>query len=136
MAAAGLRRQFLEAFLRWPTGPFPGAPELLAAVQATVPIGCLSNTNTTHWEYQVSSWPLLTMFDYRFLSFELGQVKPDPALFETVADRLPVDRGRVLFLDDNAMNADAARSAGFLAEHVQGVDEARRALVVTGVLTD
>ena len=82
--------QFMDAFLQWPTGPFPGAPELLAEVRATVPIGCLSNTNTTHWEYQVASWPILELFDYRFLSFDLGLVKPDPALFETVAARLPV----------------------------------------------
>ncbi len=126
--------QFLELFRRWPTGPFPGAPELLVQVQRAVPIGCLSNTNTMHWEYQVASWPIMGMFDYRFLSFDLGLVKPDAALFEAVADLLPVDRSRVLFLDDNAVNADAARSSGFLADHVRGPDEARRALVGAGVL--
>ena len=61
-------------------------------------------------------------------------MKPDPAVFEAVAQRLPVDRTRVLFLDDNAVNADAARSSGFLAEHVRGTDEARRVLVDAGVL--
>ncbi len=126
--------QFMHAFERWPTGPFPGAWELLAEVRRTVPIGCLSNTNIAHWEYQVASWPILELFDYRFLSFDLGLVKPDPALFETVAERLPVSRDRVLFLDDNALNADAARSAGFLSGHVRGVDEARQALVQMGVL--
>ena len=126
--------QFMDAFLQWPTGPFPGAPELLDEVRGTVPIGCLSNTNTAHWEYQVATWPILELFEYRFLSFDLGLVKPDPALFEEVAARLPVPRDRVLFLDDNAMNADAARTAGFLAGHVRGVDEAREALVRMGVV--
>jgi FMN phosphatase YigB (HAD superfamily) len=125
---------FLELFRLWPTGPFPGAPELLAEVRKTVPIGCLSNTNTMHWEYQVTSWPIMGMFDYRFLSFDLGLVKPDAEVFEAVAERLPVDRARVLFLDDNAVNADAARSSGFLAEHVRGTDQARQALVDAGVL--
>jgi putative hydrolase of the HAD superfamily len=126
--------QFMDAFLQWPIGPFPGASELLAEVQATVPIGCLSNTNTAHWEYQVASWPILEVFDYLFLSFHLGLVKPDPALFEAVAERLPVSRDRVLFLDDNAMNADAARTAGFLAGHVLGIDGARKVLVQMGVV--
>ncbi|MGD0394965.1 MAG: HAD family phosphatase [Acidimicrobiales bacterium] len=128
--------QFMDAFLQWPTGPFPGAPELLDEVRATVPIGCLSNTNTAHWEYQVATWPILELFEYRFLSFDLGLVKPDPDLFEEVAARLPVPRDRVLFLDDNAMNADAARTAGFLAGHVRGVDEAREVLVRMGVVED
>jgi putative hydrolase of the HAD superfamily len=126
--------RFIELFRRWPVGPLPGASDLLAEVQSTLPIGCLSNTNVLHWDYQVARWPILEAFDYSFLSFDLGLVKPDSAVFAEVADRLPVDRGRVLFLDDNALNADAARSFGFLAEHVHGVGEARRALVESGVL--
>jgi len=126
--------EFLAAFAEWPIGPFPGAAALLDEVRKSVPIGFLSNTNTTHWEHQVASWPILEVFEYRFLSFDLRMVKPDPAIFHAVAERLPVRPGRVLFLDDNSVNADAARSVGFLAEHVRGVDEARRALEEAGVI--
>jgi len=62
-------------------------------------------------------------------------VKPDAAIFRAVADRLPVGRDRVLFLDDVALNADAARSFGFLAEHVRGIEEARCALTRVGILS-
>jgi 2-haloacid dehalogenase len=75
------------------------------------------------------------MFDYRFLSFDLGEVKPDPAIFQAVADRLPVDRGRILFLDDNALNTDAARSFGLMAEQVSGPRQARQVLAEHGVLS-
>jgi putative hydrolase of the HAD superfamily len=126
--------RFLELFRDWPVGPLPGASDLLAEVQRLLPIGCLSNTNLLHWEHQIDRWPILEVFDYSFLSFDLGLVKPDPAVFAEITDRLPVDPGRVLFLDDNALNTDAARSSGFLAEHVRGVAEARRALVESGVL--
>ncbi len=128
--------QFLELFRAWPIGPLPGSSELLAEARQAVPIGCLSNTNSVHWEEQTRRWPLLGMFDYRFLSFDLGQVKPDAAIFEVVADRLPVDRRRILFLDDNALNTDAARSFGFLAEQVAGPTDARQALVDHGVLSE
>jgi hypothetical protein len=40
----------------------------------------------------------------------------------------------VLFLDDNAVNVDAAVAFGFASRHVRGIGEARRALVETGVL--
>ena len=68
---------------------------------------------------------------------ELGLVKPDRAIFEAVAIRLPVPAaavGRVLFLDDNLVNVEGARACGFVARHVRGVDEARRALEADGVL--
>jgi len=47
---------------------------------------------------------------------------------------LPLSPDRVLFLDDNTLNVEAAAMAGFIARRVQGLDEARRALVAAGVL--
>jgi glucose-1-phosphatase len=120
--------RFLEVFRDWPIGPFPGAQVLLADVQRSVPIGCLSNTNSLHWEHQSVAWPMLGTFDLTFLSFELGLVKPDTDIFQAVADALPVDRERVLYLDDVALNADAARTFGFPTEQVRGIDECRAAL--------
>jgi glucose-1-phosphatase len=124
---------FLESFRNWPGGPLPGADELVRNTQRVVPVGCLSNTNAMHWEDFVR-WPALGSLDYRFLSFELGIVKPDRELFDRVAELLPVPAGRVLFLDDNLINVDGATAAGFRAQHVRGVDEARAALVAAGVL--
>ncbi len=125
---------FLEAFAGWPEPPFEGALELVEAVQATVPAGFLSNMNSFQWAANYEGIPLTDAFAFRFLSFELGLVKPDAAVFEAVAARLPVPRHQVLFLDDNAVNVDAATATGFAARHVRGVLAAREALVETGVL--
>lgn len=75
------------------------------------------------------------MFDLTFLSFELGLVKPDVDIFETVAGLLPVDRQQVLYLDDVALNTDAARTFGFRSEQVHGPDGCRRVLSKVGILT-
>jgi glucose-1-phosphatase len=125
---------FLEEFGRWSQPPSPGALELVQAVQASVPVGFLSNMNTVQWTANYEGIPLTDAFTHRFLSFELGLVKPDAAIFDAVASRLPVPRGRVLFLDDNTVNVEAAESAGFAARHVRGVDATRDALVDEGVL--
>jgi FMN phosphatase YigB (HAD superfamily) len=125
---------FLEQFGGWPEPPFEGALELVEAVQAKVPAGFLSNMNAFQWDANYASIPLTRAFAFRFLSFELGLVKPDAAVFEAVADRLPVPRRRVLFLDDNLVNVEAAERSGFAARHVRGIDAARAALVSTGVL--
>jgi putative hydrolase of the HAD superfamily len=125
---------FLDAFGTWPRGPLPGADTLVAAVRNTVPVGCLSNTNALHWERNFHRWPILDAFDVRFLSFELGMLKPDREVFDRVAGLVPTPRDRILFLDDNAINVDAARDAGFTASTVRGVAAAREALVTFGVL--
>jgi glucose-1-phosphatase len=125
---------FLRAFGGWPEPPYEGALELVAAVQEAVPAGFLSNMNSYQWAANYEGIALTEAFDYRFLSFELGLVKPDVAVFDAVAARLPVARDRVLFLDDNAVNVEAAESAGLGARHVRGVDGARAALVSAGVL--
>jgi FMN phosphatase YigB (HAD superfamily) len=125
---------FLDAFGSWPGGPLAGADALLARVQDAVPAGCLSNTNSLHWEHNFARWPILDAFDHRFLSFELGIVKPDRAVFDRVAQLLAVPRDRILFLDDNLLNVESAVAAGFAARHVRGVAEAERELVDAGVL--
>jgi putative hydrolase of the HAD superfamily len=125
---------FLAEFATWLVGPLPGAEELVEATRAHVTTACLSNTNRVHWDAGAGSWPLLRSFDRTFLSFELGMVKPDPEIFERVVDELSVPPRRVLFLDDNVLNVDAAQQVGLSAVRVRGVVEARDALVTAGVL--
>lgn len=125
---------FLREFASWPGRTLPDAETLVAEVGRTVAVGCLSNTNAIHWDHSFSRWPIVEGFDYCFLSFELGIVKPDRALFDRVAELLPTAADRVLFLDDNIINVEGAVAAGFRARHVKGVDEARSALLETGVL--
>jgi FMN phosphatase YigB (HAD superfamily) len=125
---------FLESLRSWMSGPVPGASDLLDEVRRCVPIGCLSNMNAVHWDVISAQSVVFDAFTYRFLSFELGMVKPDRELFAHIGSSLPVPPDRVLFLDDNAINVDAAIAAGFTARRVQGLGEARRALVAAAVL--
>jgi len=127
--------EYLVAFESWLAGPFVGAEELVEKVRAKHPVACLSNTNRLHWERAVSQWRLFDLFDFRFLSFEVGHVKPDAEIFQRVGTVTGLPLGRVLFLDDNDINVEGARAAGMAAERVRGIEEARTALVAAGVLT-
>jgi HAD superfamily hydrolase (TIGR01509 family) len=125
---------FLQEFGTWPRGPYPGAGELLDRVRSAGPVGCLSNTNAYQWDAHYEGIALTSSFDFRFLSFELGMVKPDREIFEAVAGRLPAAPAQVLFLDDNAANIEAAAATGFAVAHVRGLEETRRALVAAGIV--
>ncbi len=120
--------EFLEIFPTWLDDPFDGAEQLVRETSERVAVGCLSNTNSLQWRGMISHWPLSAYFEHRFLSFELGAVKPDPAIFERVIERLPVPPAAVLFLDDVALNVEGARVAGLQAEQAVGVAQARAVL--------
>jgi HAD superfamily hydrolase (TIGR01509 family) len=124
---------YLEEFRSWPTGVLPGAEELVGEVKRRLPVSCFSNTNALHWQ-SAQTWPLMSLFDHSFLSFEMGMLKPDQEAFEYVARALGVPRGRILFLDDNQLNVDAALELGFRSIRVVGVDDVRRALAENNVI--
>jgi putative hydrolase of the HAD superfamily len=124
---------FLARFATWPQGPFPGADVLVERVRDEVPVAFLSNMNRCQWEAHYETLPLTSTFDYRFLSYELGLVKPDPRIFAAVAAGLPVEPARVLFLDDNAVNVEAGTAAGYVSRHVRGLAEVEQALVAAGI---
>jgi putative hydrolase of the HAD superfamily len=125
---------FLEAFTTWPRGLLPGARELVHATRSRVCVGCLSNTNALHAERQWRELGIDDLFHERFLSHEMGLVKPDRDAFDHVVERLGRPAERVLFLDDNQINVDGARAAGLRAERAVGVPEARAILQDLGLL--
>jgi glucose-1-phosphatase len=123
--------EFLARFRAWPEGLYEGALEMVGAIRGQAQVGCLSNTNSLHWD-AMERWGLPGAFDHTFLSYRMGLVKPDQAVFEYVAGQLGVPAEEVLFLDDNAINVDRAAKLGFDSQRVQGVDPAGRALAERG----
>ena len=125
---------FLEAFASWPRGLMPGARDLVRTLATTCRVGCLSNTNALHAERHISEFGIDDLFDERFLSHEMGRVKPDREAFEWAIDSLGCRAEGILFLDDNQINVDGARAVGVQSERVRGPDEAREVLIERGLL--
>lgn len=65
----------------------------------------------------------------------MGKLKPDAEYFEHVREALDVPANSVLFVDDNAINVDAAAQLGMHTRRVAGVEGSRRALVDLGLLS-
>ena len=141
--AAGMREEhglrlaeeeFLETFLSWPRGLLPGASDLVGGLSSSVRRACLSNTNELHWNEQRDAQLLHSLFELRFLSHELGLVKPDREIFERVLEDLGCAGDEVLFLDDNQINVDGALACGLDAHVVKGVEASRVLLESRGLL--
>jgi len=125
---------FVERFRRWPRGLIPGGYELVEALSTRVGVACLSNTNELHWNHQSGALRLANLFPTRYLSHELGMIKPDLEIYRHVVEDLDIDANSILFFDDNPLNVDAARAAGWHAERVQGPDAVRAQLERYGLL--
>lgn len=104
--------EFIEAFTWWPRAVFPGALELLAQMRGRYRIASVSNTNEIHWERFANAWSLAAAFHHNFPSHQVGKLKPDAEYFEHVLAELGVPAQRVLFIDDNAINVEAAARLG------------------------
>ncbi|MGD9644654.1 MAG: HAD family hydrolase [Pirellulales bacterium] len=77
-------------------------------------LGLLSNTNEMHWNYFARGRFALipTAFEQVVLSFEVGAIKPEAAIFTAAIERSGVSPGEIFFTDDVAGHVDAAREAG------------------------
>lgn len=126
--------EYLASFRVWPRGLLPGARELLLAIVPGVRRACLSNSNALHWPRKRDEMGLGALLDAHFVSHEIGHVKPDREIFEHVVERLGVEPGEILFLDDNQPNVEGARAVGLEAVRAVGVEAARRALAERGLL--
>ena len=120
--------EVVERFARFPRGLYPGAEELVASLPDRVVTGVLSNTNPLHWDHQADAERLRGLCHHAFLSYELGLVKPDAAIFDRVASDLGLAPDRILFIDDNQINVDGARAAGWRAEVARGPAQAAAAI--------
>ena len=119
---------FLAEFTWWPRSVLPGAFELLAAMRQRYRIASVSNTNAIHWERFSSVWALDAAFHHNFPSHRVGKLKPDDDYFQHVLDELGAQAQRVLFVDDNAINVEAAARMGMMARRVAGPAEVRAVL--------
>ncbi len=99
-------------------------------------LGILSNTCHAHWDWIARQrYPVMAgPFDAAVLSFRVGAMKPDVAIYD-VAERVTgVAPDEILFLDDRPENVAAAMRRGWRAAECFGGDAAVEALSNHGLL--
>jgi putative hydrolase of the HAD superfamily len=128
------RDAFLDEFAWWPRTLHAGARDLLASLAPRYTLASLSNTNELHWQRFERDWALPSMFHHNFPSYAVGKLKPDADYFEHVLDELGVKAQHAVFVDDNAINVEAARAVGLNAMRVPRFDDLAPALRDAGIV--
>ncbi len=123
------------AFNRWWCSVFDTRPQVdpewLLSLRRHYRLGLLSNTNAIHFQYLQRQHPFLREMDFHVLSYEIGAVKPEPAIFAAVESRAAGRADGIFYLDDIPEYVAAARARGWQAEVFAGEAAARAALVRT-----
>jgi putative hydrolase of the HAD superfamily len=125
--------EFLRAFTGWPRSLYPGVIPLLEFLRDSYTLACFSNNNALHWEHICTNLGLGRYFAQQFPSHLTGYMKPDRDAFVFVLGELHRAPERILFLDDNSLNVDAALRVGMRARRTSGVSEVVAALTEYGI---
>jgi len=76
-------------------------------------MGLLSNFSDDLRPKIDNEWGIGSAFDEIIISSEVGVIKPDPAIFNLMLDRLGVKAEESVFIDDRIKNIDGAKEMGF-----------------------
>lgn len=112
--------------------PIPGALALLPRLR--VPAALVSNTNALHWEGVLAAAPEVASLPALALSFRLGSVKPEPAIFHAALAMLGARPEEAVFADDRAELVAAASALGMDAFPVASPEDLERELSRRGLL--
>ena len=120
--------KFLEEFVTWDRGLYPGVALLLDKLRPRFLLACLSNNNELHWKKLIEDYALTNIFHRLYASFQTGLMKPDREAFENVINDLGYSPEEFLFFDDNLECIKEAEEIGMKACQVRGIDEVRKVL--------
>ena len=65
----------------------------------------------------------LDHFEYKFLSYNIGHLKPEPEIYHHVIDNIPFPKEELFFIDDLKSNIESARSEGIDSVQYSDYDE-------------
>jgi epoxide hydrolase-like predicted phosphatase len=95
-------------------------------------IGLLSNYSEDLRPKIEHEWKMSGVFDEIIISCEVGVIKPDPAIFNLMLERLDVNADEAVFVDDRMRNIEGAKKVGlqtvFYETREQAMEELERIL--------
>jgi putative hydrolase of the HAD superfamily len=106
----------------------PEVSETILSQKGRWKLGLLSNTNSLHFGYALSKFPIVRVFDRWILSHEVGFKKPDVEIFKKAMEWASVEPGKILFIDDLKKNVETAVSLGMQGIHFTSAQQLKEEL--------
>lgn len=120
---ADLIRAYHENWEDSVPGPIAGTVAILKQLkQARHALYALTNFSAETFPIMRRRYKFLQLFEYILVSGEVGMIKPDPAIYRLLLEKIDRRAEECLFIDDSATNVDAARQLGFDVIQFQSPD--------------
>jgi len=107
-----------------------GVSEIIRSLKGKKKLGLISNTNPLHFDYILSKFPVIRIFDKWILSHEVGFKKPDVHIFQKAMEWASVEPGKILLIDDMKKHVEVAVSLGMQGIHFISADQLREELYI------
>jgi FMN phosphatase YigB (HAD superfamily) len=120
-----------DAFCRLWCGifyPMEGMEELVTGLDRRVTVGLLSDTDPLHWNFIIRRWPWIGTLQRPTLSYQIGVMKPSPAIYLAAARRVKTPPQNCLYIDDLEDNVQGARVVGMTAVRFENVPQLKMIL--------
>jgi epoxide hydrolase-like predicted phosphatase len=109
------------------SSPNPALFDYIAQLKPHYKIGMLSNA-AANWLSELFSPAQIALFDATLLSYEAGFIKPQPEIYELMAERLGLEPNECVFIDDQERCTTGAREVGMEAIWYRGFDQMKQEL--------
>lgn len=131
----GIGADDLKELIRSNFGPVEGTASIIADLKGQgYRLGLLS-VHAREWvDFCEERFRHHEAFDVSVYSFEQGIGKPEPAAYAHALNALGSSPEQTLFIDDSAVNVQAARELGLRAIAFEGADSLRGQLIEMGIL--
>lgn len=94
----------------------------------------LSNTSIAHYEFIRGRWDILDPFDQFVLSYEVGAIKPETAIFDAVLHAIRCRPEEAFYTDDIPAYVEAGRRHGLDSEVFTTAEALREQLGTRGLV--
>lgn len=129
-------RMWYDRWIELASPRIEGSIALQRALRAKgVPVFALTNFGKHSFAEAVPLMDFLQDFDRRYVSGEMGVIKPDPRIYEMVEQDCGIAGDRLLFTDDRADNITAAADRGWRTHQFETWEGWAMRLVAEGLLT-
>jgi putative hydrolase of the HAD superfamily len=91
--------------------------DIIRSLKGKKRLGLISNTNSLHFDYILSKFPIIRAFDKWILSHEVGFKKPALEIFQRAIEWASVKPEKILLIDDTKGHVEVAVSLGMQGIH-------------------
>ena len=129
-------RMWYDRWIELASPRIEGSIALQRALRAKgVPVFALTNFGRYSFAEAIPKMDFLTEFDRRYVSGEMGVIKPDPLIYQMVEEDCGLPPESLLFTDDRADNITPAARRGWRTHQFESWQGWAARLVAEGLLT-